>query len=695
MLPTAILFGFNFPAVVALITGSQNESHQPGQITGYAYAANTCGAITTAVCAGFFLVPWLGSFRVVAVTAATNLLLGIVLEWRSTPRRYVALMVNVALMGCVFAAGCSSLFYDRALASFGTVLYWNYHRGPITLEEAANTEDIVFLKDGLNATISVSRRDTYVALKTNGKVDASNVDTITQILLGDLGAIFHQHPRQVLVIGFGGGMTASALSRFPEVERIDCIEIEPAVLRAAPYLEQLNRGVLRDARLHVILDDARNALLTSREQYDLIISEPSNPWIAGVATLFTDEFYAAARRRLARGGLFVQWVQGYSLEPSDLQMILATIAPHFIDLTLWQSAGADFLILARTESGSLDFSRARAIWSIPPLQEDFSTLRLTRPESWPVYFSLGDAEVRNLAADGNRNTDDRTLLEYHAPRAMVGKTRTAELMATVKRFQNGLLPVELNASETRVALEAAAESSLDLHMGRSAEYVRALDAETPTASLEIVRGRLALRENRIAEAITHFSRATMLEPQSAKAMYWLALAKHATPGDSEGDTLLTRILQRDPKNLLALASRVEFARERRDWLASAQAQVEHMAAMKVPPASEFCTLGGLWARAGNLASAEEALRAGLQREPYSYMCHRELGEMDRVKGRLAAAQENLEFVVRFYPEADSGTYLSLALVYRAQGHPNRAREILKKGRRIFPNAQAISRMFSH
>jgi len=123
-----------------------------------------------------------------------------------------------------------------------------------------------------------------------------------------------------------------------------------------------------------------------------------------------------------------------------------------------------------------------------------------------------------------------------------------------------------------------------------------------------------------------------------------------------------------------------------------------MAAMKVPPASEFCTLGDLWARAGNLASAEEVLRVGLQREPYSYMCHRELGEIDRVKGRLAAAQENFEFVVRFYSEADSGTYLSLALVYRAQGHPDRgdrAQEILEKGRRIFPNAQAISRMFSH
>jgi tetratricopeptide (TPR) repeat protein len=102
-------------------------------------------------------------------------------------------------------------------------------------------------------------------------------------------------------------------------------------------------------------------------------------------------------------------------------------------------------------------------------------------------------------------------------------------------------------------------------------------------------------------------------------------------------------------------------------------------------------LGSLWARAGNLASAEQALQAGLQREPYSYMCHREAGEIARVKGRLAAAQENLEFVVRFYSEADSGTYLSLALVYRAQGHPDLAREILRKGQRIFPKTQIISR----
>lgn len=275
------------------------------------------------------------------------------------------------------------------------------------------------------------------------------------------------------------------------------------------------------------------------------------------------------------------------------------------------------------------------------------------------------------------------------------QTRSEELEAAVKRFPKGLLPADLRASETWPALEAAAESSLDLVANSSADYVHALDGETPTAALEVMRGRLGLKENRTAEAVAHLSRATMLEPDNADALYWLAIAKHITPNDLEGDILLTRILRRDPKNLPALASRVTFARDRRDWRTGAQAQVERMAAMKDSPSSEFCTLGDLWVRAGNLTSAEETLVAGLERDPYSYLCHRELGEVDRLRGRLTAAREHLELVVRMYPDADSGTYVSLALVYRAQEHPDQARDILAKGLRIFPRDPLISRMSSH
>jgi tetratricopeptide (TPR) repeat protein len=117
--------------------------------------------------------------------------------------------------------------------------------------------------------------------------------------------------------------------------------------------------------------------------------------------------------------------------------------------------------------------------------------------------------------------------------------------------------------------------------------------------------------------------------------------------------------------------------------------------MKDPPSSEFCTLGDLWVRAGNLTSAGEGLIAGLERDPYSYLCLRELGEVDRLRGRFAVAREHLELVVRMYPDMDSGTYVSLALVYRAGEHPDQARDILAKGLRIFPREPLISRMSSH
>src|SRR6516165_6515165 len=419
LLPMATIFGFNFPVVLVLLDRAVGGSSGRAMVVGRAYSANTLGAIAGSLVTGFALVPWLGSFRVIALTAAVNILLAIALDWSSPPLRIQSLAVNFSCSMMAILVGFSSFFNNGSLLSLSAALYGNSFQGHLTLEEIAATNDLVFSTEGVNDSIAVIRSDNYVALRINGKVDASTGDARTQLLLGHLGAALHPAPRRVLVVGFGSGMTVSAVARYPDVETIDCVEIEPAVLRAAPYLESLNRGVLSDSRVRVIFDDARNFLLTSPDKYDLIISEPSNPWIAGVATLFTDEFYAAVRRRLAPGGIFVQWVQAYALAPDDLSMIVATLAPHFSDITLWHNAGADFLILARTESVPLDFSRTRTLWSNPQLREDFSTLRLTRPESWPVYFILSDAELRALAAGGNRNTDDRTLLEYRAPRAMI------------------------------------------------------------------------------------------------------------------------------------------------------------------------------------------------------------------------------------------------------------------------------------
>ena len=290
MLPTAVAFGFNFPAAALLIVGRQTSLRppEPGAV-GRAYAWNTLGAIVGAIAAGFWLLPRLGSFHLLAATAGANLVLAAVLSLESAPRsawKMIACATNLVLVLAAAFIGFSNYFYDPAVAAYNTVMYWDLYDRPLTLRENAHLVDVVYFADGLNATISVARTDDYISLRTNGKVDASNHDVTTQLLVGHLGALAHP-PRRVLLIGFGSGMTASALAAYPELERLDIVEIEPAVVGAAPLLTQLNRNVLRDPRVHVTFDDARNFLFTTRDRYDLIVSEPSNPWIAGVATLFT------------------------------------------------------------------------------------------------------------------------------------------------------------------------------------------------------------------------------------------------------------------------------------------------------------------------------------------------------------------------------------------------------------------------
>ena len=246
LLPATILFGFNFPAVLALLSGerSADELTVSGNV-GRAVAANTGGAILAAVLCGFLVMPWIGSFRLVAGAACVNVAIGAGLSLEANARNWKPLALAAALLAAIVWTSLSPTFFRQSVAAFGVVLYRDFHNLALTAREMADTEDATFFRDGINATIAVTRSENYVALKTNGKVDASNLDRGTQLLLGDLGAVFHPNPRRVLIIGFGGGMTASAVSRFPEVEQIDCVEIEPAVLQAAPQLERLHRGVIR------------------------------------------------------------------------------------------------------------------------------------------------------------------------------------------------------------------------------------------------------------------------------------------------------------------------------------------------------------------------------------------------------------------------------------------------------------------
>ncbi|MBZ5659807.1 MAG: fused MFS/spermidine synthase [Acidobacteriia bacterium] len=707
MLPTAVAFGFNFPAAVLLIAGPQSSPSSEadagagsnvksgiGSSVGRAYAWNTLGAILGAVAAGFWLLPRLGSFHLIAVTAAANLALAAVLSLQSGSRRLriVAFAANLILIAAAGVIGFSSYFYDPAVASFNTVMYWNLYDRPLTLRENAHLVDVVYFKDGLNATISVARTEDYISLRTNGKVDASNHDVVTQLLVGHIGALAHP-PRRVLLIGFGSGMTASALAGYSELERLDVVEIEPAVIAAAPLLTQLNRSVLRDPRVHVTLDDARNFLFTTRDRYDLIISEPSNPWIAGVATLFTSEFYRTVQTRLASGGVFVQWVQAYSLYPEDLKMLAATFLGEFHGATLWHGDAPDLILMAPSPPSAEILGRTRGIFDRPSMREDFRQLGMEKAEGLFGFYMLDDAGLRKFASGARINTDDLTLLEYHAPRSLLAHGLEDKNRDAILFHQQAPLPDDLPAEDRDDALAASAATSTNLEDPDSAgRFLRALDTRPETAAIAAARGRAALTQSDFRSAYHAFDAALAIDPNSIPAAWGRAEADRRFGNNEKARQQFQRILERDPNNVPALQSLKQLDSDFSRWSEAEDLQRRIIAADAHPGAAAYADLGRIYLRAGNTDEAEKAMQQALALDPYNYQAHVGLAQLFADRKKWAEARQQLEFVRQYFPDEDAAIYPLLFQVDDALGDSRAAAEAVRFGLRLFPDDSDLQRL---
>ena len=202
-------------------------------------------------------------------------------------------------------------------------------------------------------------------------------------------------------------------------------------------------------------------------------------------------------------------------------------------------------------------------------------------------------------------------------------------------------------------------------------------------------GRIALQQNALAEATTVFEEALRHEPASAEAAHWLAVAKHRAGEDAAARALLDKWINREPKSLLLLTDKMQFAVDREDYGVATLTQMNRMTLMNEPLASEYCRLGAIWMKAGNYVEAEVAFGKGIAKDAYSYACHLGLGEIFRERKRFSEAQREFELVLRFFPDADATTYRSLAGVDVMLGDRKAARKMLRMGVRIFPEDVAL------
>ena len=433
MLPATFCAGMTLPLITrVLMRGGAGE-----RAIGAVYAVNTLGSIAGVVLAGLLLMPVLGLKKLLVFGAIVDIAFGVWLIARSQPRaaparrfdagsRLTLPVLGTAVLLLVIAAASR---FDLARLTSGV-----YRHGVVA---GASEFTFPYYRDGRTATVSVRRGlDGFVTLATNGKPDASmerewmtapsepgahasdssglqrldlsalggrrqlTRDIATQLLLPIITLAHAPEAREVAVIGFGSGMSSHVLLGSPAVRRVATIEIEPEMIEASRIFRPANRRVYEDSRSTFVIDDAKSYFAAAGRKFDLILSEPSNPWVSGVSGLFTQEFYGRIRSQLAEHGVFGQWLHLYELNDGLASSVLAALDAVFPDYEVFFTSNSDILVVASNQplpAPRWDVTGFPGIAAdlrrvVPLLPESFESLRLGgRGVLHPMLLNRGAA----------------------------------------------------------------------------------------------------------------------------------------------------------------------------------------------------------------------------------------------------------------------------------------------------------------
>ena len=635
MLPACLAFGAIFPIATRL---SAFPGDTPAHTTGRAYGWNTVGTILGTLVTGFLLVHVLGMRGTLLGVAGGALVIGLV-AWFAAPRtarRKSAIPEGIPIapfaVPALVLAGFAVLLafspaWNRGLLALGVfrplVATEAEHattpaEARVAMRDRLSREEMLMFAEGRQGTVTVhrSRMPPYLySIRFNGKTDASTgLDMRTQILAGQLPSMWSPDSARIAIVGYGSGVTVGSAMTHP-FRAADVVEIEPAVYRADQFFREFNHGALSDPRLTAHVDDGRMFLAHAAKPYDVIMSEPSNPWLAGVNNLFTVDFYRLARQHLTPGGVFCQWIQFYEMSDVTVSSLLRSLHEVFPEAQVFL-CGRDLLFVATKDGRPLDMARVAERMARPQVAADLARADIKTPADLVAYHQGALADIVKRLPPAPLNRDDRPFVEYRAPIDLYvvepalspfseQLLRDDDPITDLARWTTGMPPRDL-------AVGVASSLLQSQNLVRANRWIEALRAQDSTGTRELdaqLRASIekADRDEQIASARQALSTNDLVQSRR----------------------ILEQVLARDPGNPTALIQRARVSM-RGDSLVAARA---------------------LLTRAMKTADGDDLYQAALN-----------LGIVEMREGRTAAGLALFERASTIRPkEADAWLYQSRAL----------------------------------
>lgn len=445
ILPT-VFQGMTLPLISQV---ASDQLSRLGRSVGRVFSVNTLGTLCGAIFAGLFLMPTIGTRHTLEVGVALTLGTAALVFLGDSGAARVKRMAGVAA-GLIAVLGYYVLApaWDPNVLNSGAFRRKNLQASFDEFRQMVGKGKILYHRDGADCTVAViqtprGKDSTQLILVVNGKTDASTEgDLATQLLTAHVPLVLHPRAKDVLVIGLGSGITAGGVLQH-EVRRLDLVEISREVVEAQSFFAPFNNQAMLDPRLHLTVDDARTFLRTVPRRYDVIINEPSNPWISGIGALMAEEFFREARRHLNPGGVFVQWIQGYEFSDDLFRTVLATLRKAFPHISGWVSLAGDYYFLCSAEAPGTDLKAAAEEMAKPKVSQSLKRVGISSLATLLSLEMMTSPTLAEFSEATPTNTDNFPVLEYDAPRAFFlgkGVQSTADLDDRLRPHRwNGLL----------------------------------------------------------------------------------------------------------------------------------------------------------------------------------------------------------------------------------------------------------------